>query len=121
MNFSTKKLIVSFTLISEEPKHHQIDSVEAKNREDNGVVGNVVFVTGLAWTTNEEELTKHFSSVGKVVEASIVRKERRGKMISLGRGSVKFSTDAEASKAITMLNGTQLDGREITCREFFER
>lgn len=78
---------------------------------------NVVYVSGLAWTTNEDSLANHFRVVGQVVKSTILRATKRGKVISLGSGLVEFASIADATRAIEVLNDSQLDGRTISCRE----
>lgn len=76
-----------------------------------------VYVSDLNWDTTEEGLAAHFGTVAHVVKAVIMRKPRRGKMISKGTGLVEFESASDASDAIEKLNDTELDGRKIQCRE----
>jgi nucleolin len=76
-----------------------------------------VYVSDLNWDTTEEGLAAHFGTVAHVVKAVILRKPRRGKMISKGIGLVEFGSASDAAAAIEKLNGTELDGRNIQCRE----
>lgn len=76
-----------------------------------------VFVSGLAWATDEAELAAHFGHAGRVVKATVLTRNRAGKMVSVGSGVVEFATLAEAAKAIATLNDTELGGRTITVRE----
>lgn len=76
-----------------------------------------VYVSDLNWDTTEEGLASHFGGVAHVVKAVIMRKPRRGKMISKGTGLVEFASASDATAAIEKLNGTELDGRKIQCRE----
>lgn len=77
---------------------------------------HTVFVSELSWETTEDELKNHFKAVGKVVAAQILRKARRGKLLSTGNGLVQFQTVAEANNAISKLDGSSLGDREIKCR-----
>ena len=72
---------------------------------------------GLSYSTTEETLIKHFSSVGTVMKATVLRTARRGKVLSIGSALVEFSSPEEGIAAIASLNNTELDGRNITCRE----
>lgn len=81
------------------------------------VLSTRVFVQGLAFSTSEDSLIKHFSAAGKVQKATVLRTARRGKVLSIGLGVVEFSSESEAAKAIQTLNNSELDGRTIRCRE----
>lgn len=72
---------------------------------------NKIFVGGLSWDTTDEGLKEFFSQVGEVVEAKIItdRMTKRSK----GFGFVTFAKEEEADKAITELDGKELDGRNI--------
>ena len=61
-------------------------------------------------------MKNHFKSAGKVVSAQILRRARKGKLISTGSGLVQFSTTSEAAKAVNALSGSLIDEREITCK-----
>lgn len=75
-------------------------------------VNNRVFVGNLAWKAVESELADFFSSVGTVEDVSIMR-ESHPPHRSRGYAFVSFETDAEASRAIEELNGTEHMGREL--------
>lgn len=76
-----------------------------------------MYVSGLAWSTDDAGLAAHFSKVGRVVKATVLTRVRRSKVMSLGCGLVEFATPAEAAKAIVQMNNTEIDGRKIACRE----
>jgi len=94
-------------------------SAERKNRivSDPGVVSRSVYVTGLAWTTDKDGLTAHFSSVAPVKNATILYKNRGGIARSLGCGVVEFNSQKDAINAVKELDESALDGRTIKCRE----
>ncbi|KDO44367.1 hypothetical protein CISIN_1g035722mg, partial [Citrus sinensis] len=52
-----------------------------------------------------------FSQFGQVTKATIIMD--KGKNTSKGYGSVTFSTEEEAQKALTEMNGKLLDGRVL--------
>lgn len=60
----------------------------------------------------------HFASAGSVTKATIIRRGRRGKIVSIGRGTVEFTSDEGATAAITMFDNTIFDGRVINCKPF---
>jgi RNA recognition motif-containing protein len=85
---------------------------------DPEVVARSVYVTGLTWDTEEDELIKHFSSVGPVVTAVVLRQRRNGNLkASMGCGVVEYETREAAAEAISVLNETELKGRAIRVRE----
>lgn len=94
-------------------------SQERKSRiaGDPAVVTRSVYVSGLAWSTDEMTLKAHFENVAPVVSAVVLRRNRGGKSSSLGCGVVEFETPDLAAMAVQQLNETELDGRTIKCRE----
>ena len=78
-----------------------------------------LYVGGLPYQTNEEELTRIFEQVGQVTFATIIMDRSTGQ--SKGFGFVEMSTDDEARAAIQQLNGTQVGRRTITVNEAQER
>jgi RNA recognition motif-containing protein len=84
---------------------------------DDLIPSNTVYVTGLTWDCDEAQLIEHFQAIGSVVKAIIIRKPRRGKLASMGRGLVEFSSPEDAARAISTFNETEFQGRVISCRE----
>lgn len=76
---------------------------------------NKLFVGNLSWNIDDAQLKDFFSSVGTVVEAVVIKDRMRNR--SKGYGFVKMSTPEEATKAITELNGKELDGRPVNVSE----
>ena len=74
-----------------------------------------LFVGGLAWATTDDSLSGFFAKCGNVVSANVVKDKYTGK--SRGFGFVEMSTDEEAEKAMTELNGQALDERNISISE----
>ena len=74
-----------------------------------------LFVGGLSWNLKDEDLKTAFAEMGEVVEAVIIMDRDTGK--SKGFGFVTMKTAEEAKKAITELNGKELDGKSITVGE----
>ena len=74
-----------------------------------------LFVGGISWNIKNEDLQKAFEEVGEVVEAVIIMDRATGK--SKGFGFVTMKTAEDAQKAITELNGKELDGRPLTVNE----
>ncbi len=74
-----------------------------------------LFVGGLPYSTQQEEVEQLFSQCGEVVSATIVRDKFTQQ--SRGFGFVEMATEEQAQEAINRLNGTQLGGRTIVVNE----
>lgn len=74
-----------------------------------------IYVGNLSYQTSEADLETAFATFGTVVSASIVRDQQTG--TSRGFGFVEMDSDEAASAAIDGLNGTELDGRNLTVNE----
>jgi RNA recognition motif-containing protein len=74
-----------------------------------------LYVGGLPYAVTEQQLQDLFSAHGSVVSAKVITDKYTGQ--SRGFGFVEMSSPEEAKKAITALNGTQLDGRSLTVNE----
>nr|XP_043624579.1 glycine-rich RNA-binding protein GRP1A-like [Erigeron canadensis] len=73
------------------------------------------FVGGLAWATTDQSLQEAFSAYGEVVDSKIINDRETGR--SRGFGFVTFKEEQSLRDAIEGLNGTSLDGRNITVNE----
>ena len=74
-----------------------------------------LFVGGLPYSTEVEEIKQLFTQAGEVVSANIIRDKFTNQ--SRGFGFVEMATEDQASDAIQRLNGTQLGGRSIVVSE----
>jgi cold-inducible RNA-binding protein len=72
---------------------------------------NKLFVASLSWNTDDKSLAQHFSQIGPVKEAIII-KDRETKK-SRGFGFVTFENDQDAQRAIQELDNSTLDGKII--------
>jgi RNA recognition motif-containing protein len=70
-----------------------------------------LFVGGLSFTTSNESLRDAFARFGAVTSAIVMTDRATGR--SRGFGFVEMATEDEANRAISGLNGHQLDGRMI--------
>lgn len=75
-------------------------------------MNNKLFVGNLSFNTTENDLQDAFAAHGTVTEADLVMDRITNR--PRGFAFVTMSTGEEAEKAITALNGTDLDGRSIT-------
>jgi len=70
-----------------------------------------LFVGGLSWGTSDESLRAAFSKFGEISEVVVVRDQATGR--SRGFGFVTFIDDEAARRAVTGMNGAELDGRAL--------
>jgi RNA recognition motif-containing protein len=78
-----------------------------------------LYVGGLSFGTTEERLRDEFAKFGTVESATVIRDRYSDR--SRGFGFVEMSNDSEAEEAIKGLNGTVLDGRQVTVNYAKER
>ena len=74
-----------------------------------------LFVGSLSYDVTQGQLEELFAGVGTVESATLITDKYSGQ--SKGFGFVEMSTDEEAAKAITELNGKELAGRNIVVNE----
>lgn len=74
-----------------------------------------LYVGNLPYNVTEEKLHDHFARHGTVVSARIITDKFTGK--SKGFGFVEMSSEQEAEKAISALNGNDFEGRNIVVSE----
>lgn len=74
-----------------------------------------IFVAKLNYDTSETKLKQTFEQFGEVTSAKIIfdKYENRSK----GFGFVEMSNDDQAREAISALNETEIDGRQIVVKE----
>jgi len=70
-----------------------------------------LFIGGLSFSTTEDRLRELFAGVGTVESAAVVTDRNTGR--SRGFGFVEMATAEEAQKAVSQLDGRDLDGRQI--------
>jgi len=93
-----------------EPRDPNIPPLE--NAEPDAVIDpTIVWVGNLAWTTTEDALQKLFSQHGEVKDVVVTRQKRSNQ--SRGWGTVTFATAEQAAAAVSALNGTSLEERDI--------
>ncbi|MGE5819532.1 MAG: RNA recognition motif domain-containing protein [Deltaproteobacteria bacterium] len=78
-------------------------------------MGAKLYVGNLPYSVTEERLQQHFAQHGSVVSARIITDKFTGR--SKGFGFVEMSSDQEAERAATALNGTDFEGRNIVVSE----
>lgn len=70
-----------------------------------------LFVGGLPYSVNDQQLRDMFASIGTVLSAVVIMDKFSGQ--SKGFGFVEMGDDAAAQNAIQQLNDTELEGRKI--------
>lgn len=78
-----------------------------------------IFVAKLSFRTKEDKLSDLFSQYGEVSSARIITDRQTGR--SKGYGFVEMPDDEAAQKAMTELDGYELDGRNIAVSEAHAR
>ncbi len=78
-------------------------------------MSNKVFVGGLSWNTGDEELRDAFSQFGEISDVKVITDRETGR--SRGFGFVTFSDNDSVQKAISGMDGRELDGRNIKVNE----
>ena len=78
-----------------------------------------LYIGGLSFSTTEDQIREEFAKFGVVESVTVIRDRDSDR--SRGFGFVEMSSDPEADEAIKGLNGTMLDGRQITVNYAKER
>lgn len=71
-----------------------------------------IYVGNLTFQTNSADLEHLFSEYGEVTKAQVITDRDSGR--SRGFGFVEMTGSDEAQKAISGLNGKDVDGRQLT-------
>ena len=74
-----------------------------------------IYVGNMSFQTDEDTLRSTFSQFGAVENVNIVRDRDSGQ--PRGFAFVEMSNDSEADAAMAQLNGSTLDGRQLTVNE----
>lgn len=78
-------------------------------------MGSKIYVGGLPYATDEQQLSDLFAQHGSVASARVITDKFTGR--SRGFGFVEMASEEEAKTAIEALHGTELDGRTLTVNE----
>ena len=74
-----------------------------------------LFVGSLPWSVNDEELKENFEKHGTVVSAKVIMDRDTNR--SRGFGFVEMESSSDAKNAISALNDSELNGRNIVVNE----
>ncbi len=72
---------------------------------------NKLFVGNLSYNTTEDDLRSLFAQAGTITSVEVIKDRETGR--SKGFAFVEMGSQAEAEKAISLFNGTNLDNRAI--------
>ena len=78
-------------------------------------MGKKLYVGNLPFSVNDSSLQAHFSTIGNVTSAKVITDRDTGR--SKGFGFVEMSSDDEAQSAISKLDGSSFEGRNMTVNE----
>jgi len=70
-----------------------------------------LFVGNLSWNTKDELLYEAFAQFGEVTEAKVIFDRDSGR--SRGFGFVSYADEQAGEDAMSAMDGTELDGRNI--------
>ena len=71
-----------------------------------------IYVGNLTFSTNDADLENLFGEHGEVTKAQVIVDRDTGR--SRGFGFVEMASSDEGQKAISALNGKDVDGRQLT-------
>ncbi len=74
-----------------------------------------LFVGGLSYNTDVEEIRELFVQAGEVISANIIKDKFTNQ--SRGFGFVEMATEEQAAEAIKLFNGKELGGRALVVNE----
>lgn len=74
-----------------------------------------IYVGNLGYGVSNETLSDKFATFGTVQSAKVIMDRDTNR--SKGFGFVEMSSSSEAQKAISSLNGTEFDGRQMNVSE----
>ncbi|KAM4746173.1 putative RNA-binding protein 19 [Anableps anableps] len=95
---------------SKKEEHEQ----EEEEEEEETVPGSTLFIKNLNFSTTEEKLQEIFSKCGKVKSCSISKKkDKSGKLLSMGYGFIQYQTAEAAQKALRQLQHCMVDDHQL--------
>ncbi|XP_055080264.1 probable RNA-binding protein 19 [Periophthalmus magnuspinnatus] len=87
---------------------------DVEEEEEESVPGSTLFIKNLNFNTTEETLQETFSKCGKIISCTISKKkDKTGKLLSMGYGFVQYQTAEAAKKAIRQLQHCNVDDHQL--------
>ncbi len=74
-----------------------------------------IYVGNLPYSMTDDSLKDHFSAIGAVASSTVIMDKFSGR--SKGFGFVEMDSDDDAEKAISELNGKEIEGRALVVNE----
>uniref|UniRef100_A0A4W6GAS6 Probable RNA-binding protein 19 n=1 Tax=Lates calcarifer TaxID=8187 RepID=A0A4W6GAS6_LATCA len=97
-----------------EEKKQEEEQEEEEEEEEESAPGSTLFIKNLNFSTTEETLQETFSKCGKVKSCTISKKkDKTGKMLSMGYGFVQYQTAEAAQKALRQLQHCTVDDHQL--------
>ncbi len=78
-------------------------------------MGKKLYVGNLPYSTDDAILQNFFEGAGPVASARVIIDRATGR--SKGFGFVEMNTDEDAQKAVSQLDGKEIDGRKVRVSE----
>ncbi|KAG7263405.1 hypothetical protein CRUP_007411, partial [Coryphaenoides rupestris] len=92
----------------------QEDEEEEDEEEEESVPGSTLFIKNLNFSTTEETLQETFSKCGKVTSCTVSKKkDKTGKLLSMGYGFVQYQKPESAQKAMRLLQHCSVDDHQL--------
>uniref|UniRef100_A0ACD5ZE89 Uncharacterized protein n=1 Tax=Avena sativa TaxID=4498 RepID=A0ACD5ZE89_AVESA len=99
--------------LSPDPRSQARSRSRSPEREPEAVNhGNTLYITGLSSRVTDKELREYFSKEGKVVSCHVVLEPHT--RVSRGFAFITMDTVEDAERCIKYLNGSEMQGRNIT-------
>ncbi|XP_037339348.2 probable RNA-binding protein 19 isoform X2 [Pungitius pungitius] len=87
---------------------------EEEDEEEESAPGSTLFIKNVNFSTTEEKLQETFSKCGKITSCTISKKkDKTGKMLSMGYGFVQYQSAEAAQKALRQLQHCTVDDHEL--------
>ncbi|KAM9858988.1 putative RNA-binding protein 19 isoform 2-T2 [Aulostomus maculatus] len=87
---------------------------EEEEEEEDSAPGSILFIKNLNFITTEEKLQETFSKCGKVKSCTVSKKkDKTGKLLSMGYGFVQYQTAEAAQKALRQLQHCTVDDHQM--------
>ncbi|CAL8347969.1 unnamed protein product [Lota lota] len=87
---------------------------EEEEEEEERAPGSTLFIKNLNFSTTEETLQETFSKCGKVTSCTVSKKkDKTGKMLSMGYGFVQYQKPESAQKAMRLLQHCSVDDHQL--------
>ena len=74
-----------------------------------------LYIGNLPWSVDDNKLNDLFSKYSGLTSAVVIQDRQTGR--SRGFGFVEIADDAQADKAISEMNGADVDGRKLIVNE----